>query len=183
MYQAQETDTERPVLVCLHGSASSSGMWRDFKDLVRDRATVIAPDLTGQGRRALADDVQTVLRQTGAISRPFHIVAHARGAAVAACVATLYPKRVASIVCFEPTGISQFQAQRLRMPVRLLSGTRSWLAARQAAEKTAAHVTDGGLLKMVGLRHMAPLTHPHLVNPVFLDFVLPVAMPDQFKAA
>lgn len=183
MQQTQETDTKRPVLVCLHGSASSSAMWRDFKNLVRDRATVITPDLTGQGPRALADDVQTVLRQIETLSRPFHIVAHARGAAIAACVATLYPKRVASIVCYEPTGISPFQAKRLRMPVRLLSGTRSWVAARQVAEKTAAHVADARLLKMVGLRHMAPLTHPHLVNPVFLDFVLPVAMPDQFKAA
>ena len=30
---------------------------------------------------------------------------------------------------------------------------------------------------------MAPLTHPHILNPVILDYVLPVVMPDQFKAA
>jgi pimeloyl-ACP methyl ester carboxylesterase len=183
MQQTIRTDTTLPVIVCLHGSASDSGMWRDFKELVRDRARVFAPDLPGLGRHALSDDVQSVLRQIGTTSRPFHIVAHARGAAVAACIADLHPERVASIVCYEPAVISQFLMRRLSTPVRLLCGTRSWAAARQVAERSAEHMADAQLLKMVGLRHMAPLTHPHIVNPVFLDFVLPVDMPDQFKAA
>jgi len=183
MQQRVETSAAHPVLVCLHGSASNSGMWRDFKNRVRDRAIIIAPDLPGQGQQALADDVRLVLRQVETISRPFHIVAHARGAAVAAHIAMLCPERVASIVCYEPTGISRFLAQRLRTPVRLLSGTRSWVAARRVTERTADLIADARLLKMVGLRHMAPLTHPHIVNPVFLDYVLPIAMPDQFKAA
>lgn len=183
MQQTNETDTGRPVLVCLHGSASNSGMWRDFKNLVRDRAMIITPDLPGQGQHALSNDVRSVLRQVGTISRPFHIIAHARGAAVAAGIAMLHPERVASIVCYEPTGISQVLARRLKTPVRLLSGTRSWAAARRAAERTADLVADARLLKMVGLRHMAPLTHPHIVYPVFLDLVLPVVMPDPFRAA
>jgi len=183
MQQTHETETTRPLVVCLHGSASNSGMWRDFRELVRDRAQVITPDLPGTGKNALDDDVQSVIQQVGATSRPFHIVAHARGAAVAACIATLFPERVASIVCYEPTGISRFLADGLGTPVRLLCGTRSWAAAKQVAERTAELVADARLLKMVGLRHMAPLTHPHIVNPVFLDFILPVAMPDEFKAA
>jgi pimeloyl-ACP methyl ester carboxylesterase len=183
MQQTSKTDTAPPLIVCLHGSASNSGMWRDFRELVRGRAQVITPDLPGLGRHALCDDVQSVLRQVGTTSRPFHIVAHARGAAVAARIATLYPARVASVVCYEPAGISQFVARGLRTPFRLLCGTRSWAAARRAAERTADLIADVRLLKMVGLRHMAPLTHPHVVNPVFLDFVLPVEMPDSFKAA
>ena len=183
MQQTSKTETTRPLIVCLHGSAGNSGMWQDFRKLVRDRARVITPDLPGLGRHALTDDVQSVLQQVGTTSQSFHIVAHARGAAIAACIATLYPARVASIVCYEPAGIAPFVAQGLRTPVRLLCGTRSWAAARRAAERTADLIADVRLLKMVGLRHMAPLTHPHVVNPVFLDFVLPVEMPGQFKAA
>ncbi len=183
MQQTSKTDTARPLIVCLHGSASNSGMWRDFRELVRDRAQVITPDLPGLGLHPLSDDVQSVLQQVGPTSRPFHIVAHARGAAVAARIATLYPARVASIVCYEPAGITQLVARGLRTPLRLLCGTRSWAAARQAAERTADLIADVRLLKIVGLRHMAPLTHPQVVNPVFLDFVLPVEMPDPFKAA
>jgi pimeloyl-ACP methyl ester carboxylesterase len=183
MQQTSKTDTARPLIVCLHGSASNSGMWRDFRELVRDRAEVIAPDLPALGRHALSDDVQLVLQQVGTTSRPFHIVAHARGAAVAARIATLYPARVASIVCYEPAGISPFVARALRTPFHLLCGTRSWAAARRVTETMTDLIADVRLLKLVGLRHMAPLTHPQLVNPVFLDFVLPVEMPDSFKAA
>ncbi|MGB5630659.1 MAG: hypothetical protein WBM45_02705 [Woeseiaceae bacterium] len=46
-----------------------------------------------------------------------------------------------------------------------------------------ASKTDTAHPLIVCLRHMAPLTHPQVVNPVFLDFVLPVKMPDPFKAA
>jgi pimeloyl-ACP methyl ester carboxylesterase len=183
MKQTIKTKNTRPVLVCLHGSASNGGMWRDLRKLVRDRATVITPDLPGLGQHALTDDVESALRQVGRTGRPFHIIAHGRGAAVAACIANLYPERVASIVCYEPAGITQTLARGLRTPFQALCGTRSWEVARRVAERTADLVSDARLLKLVGLRHMAPLTHPHIVNPVILDFVLPVIMPDQFKAA
>jgi hypothetical protein len=39
------------------------------------------------------------------------------------------------------------------------------------------------LLKLVGLRHMAPATHPHVFNPIVLDYILPVSMPEQVRAA
>jgi len=179
----QTINNPRPTLVCLHGSASNSGMWREFRELVRDRATVITPELPGLGQHALSDDVELALRQIAQTGRPFHIIAHGRGAAVAACIANLYPERVASIVCYEPAGITQTLARGLMMPFQMLCGTRSWDVARRVTERTAEFVAHARLLKLVGLRHMAPLTHPHIVNPVLLDFVLPVAMPDQFKAA
>jgi pimeloyl-ACP methyl ester carboxylesterase len=73
--------------------------------------------------------------------------------------------------------------QGLRVPVQVLSGTRSWQAARQLAEGVAERVAGARLLKLVGLRHMAPLTHPHLVNAVILDYILPLDMPGQAVAA
>jgi pimeloyl-ACP methyl ester carboxylesterase len=89
------------------------------------------------GQHALADDVASVLRQIGVTRRPFHIVAHSRGAAVAASIASLYPERVESIVCYEPAGISESVARNLDVPVQLLCGTRSWQMARRVAERTA----------------------------------------------
>ncbi len=183
MKQTTETNNSRPILVCLHGSAGNSGMWSDLEKLVRKRAAVIRPDLPGLGEHALTDDVESALRQIGRTGRPFHVIAHGRGAAVAACIANLYPERVASIVCYEPAGITQTLARGLPTPLQMLCGTRSWEVARRVTEKTANLVSHARLLKLVGLRHMAPLTHPHIVNPVILDFVLPVIMPDQFKAA
>ena len=178
-----EIHQSRPILVCLHGSASNGNMWRDFRTLVRDRALVIAPDLPGLGEKALDDDVEAVMRHVGETGQPFHVIAHGRGAAVAACIANRYPDRVASMVCYEPAGISRGLARGISTPVQMLCGTRSWKAARQAAERTTERVSQARLLKLVGLRHMAPLTHPHILNPVILDYVLPVVMPDQFKAA
>ena len=38
---------------------------------------------------------------------------------------------------------------------------------------------DSSLLRLFGMRHMAPLTHPHLVNAVILDYLLPARMPGE----
>jgi pimeloyl-ACP methyl ester carboxylesterase len=178
-----ENIAKRPVIVCLHGGASNSNMWDDFRSEVRGRATVITPDLTGTGKQALSDDVASVLLQIGVTRQPFHIVAHARGAAIAACIASLYPERVASLICYEPAGVSPFVARTLEVPFQLLCGTRSWQAARRVAERMADLVAHARMLKLVGLRHMAPITHPHVFNPIVLDFILPVSMPDQVRAA
>ena len=174
---------QRPLVVCLHGSAGDSGMWQSFREAARGRCRVIAPRLPGLGQQPLADDVASVLEQTGFTRAPFHLVAHGRGAAVAAGIANLYPERVASLVAYEPAGLSRMLEQGLRVPVQVLSGTRSWQAARQLAEGVAERVAGARLLKLVGLRHMAPLTHPHLVNAVILDYILPLDMPGQAVAA
>jgi len=179
----QEDIAVRPTIVCLHGSASTSDMWNAFTREVRCRAVVLTPALPGLGEHALADDVASALRQIGIVRRPFHIVAHARGAAIAACIASLYPERVASLVCYEPAGISEFVARSLDVPVQLLCGTRSWQAARRLAVKTAGSISGARLLKLVGLRHMAPATHPPVINPVILDYILPVPMPAPVRAA
>jgi len=139
--------------------------------------------LSGQGRNALTEDAESALRQIGADRRRFHIVAHGRGCAVAACITALYPERVASLVFYEPAGISRSLARRIESPLRVLCGTRTWRAARRAAGTLAELVDEANLLKLVGMRHMAPLTHPHVVNAVIVDYLLPVIMPGEARAA
>lgn len=178
-----DTKSSRPVVVCLHGSASRGDVWAPLSQAARDRVTVIAPELHGRGPQSVTDDASAVLAQVGPRAQTIHLVAHGRGSAVAACIAAIHPERVASIVLYEPAGVSVPLARRVEAPVRVLCGTRTWNAARHAAETLVESLRDASLLKLVGLRHMAPLTHPQVVNNVILDYILPVAMPGPARAA
>ena len=178
-----DSQPSNPVIICLHGGASSAAMWGALRQAVRKRARVVTPELSGLGPYALSDDVRTVLRFVTDLRRPIHLVTHGRGAAVAACIANLYPDRVASIVMYEPAGVTAKLARGIRAPVQVLCGTRSWRVAQGVAERLVNWLAEGRLLKLFGLRHMAPVTRPHFVNPVILDFVLPVEMAGQPVAA
>ena len=160
----------RPVIVCLHGSASDPGMWHDLREAVRGRADVIAPDIF------TAEDV---MQQIGEIPGPFHLVGHGYGGAVAARIAAANPERVTSMVLYEPTSVDGLPCGVTDVPLRLVSGTRSWRSAKQNAQRLAACFRNSSLLRLFGMRHMAPLTHPRLVNAVILDYLLPVAMPGE----
>lgn len=72
---------------------------------------VIAPDLYGYGKSpVLADDnlfsidheVELMCQLLAEIPGPFHLIGHSYGAAVAFRLAVRYPKRVRSLVAFEP---------------------------------------------------------------------------------
>ena len=117
----------RTTVVCLHGSAGTSGMWRDLIAAVRGRCDVITPDV----------HACDLLSELARLDEPFHLVGHGYGGELAL----------------------EFAA---RMAERLPGAT---------------------LLKLVGLRHMAPHTHSQLVSSVILDYILPVAMPERARAA
>lgn len=158
---------DRPVIVCLHGSASDSGMWQGLREAVRGRADVIAPDLFAG---------KDLMQQIEGIRVPFHLVGHGYGGAIAARIAADSPERVSSMVLYEPTSVDGLPCGRSDVPLRLVSGTRSWKSARLNAERLAACFRNSSLLRLFGMRHMAPLTHPRLINAVILDYVLPVVM-------
>ena len=178
-----ENSTPRQLVICLHGSGTTSHMWQAFRQAARGRCRVLTPQLDGNGVRSLAEDAASVIEQIVCAQEPFHVVAHGRGAAVAASIAQQIPGRVLSVVTYEPAGISRALETGLTMPVRILCGTRSWRAAQQFAGQLAERVASARLLKLVGLRHMAPLTHARVVNSVFLDYLLPMEMPGQAIAA
>jgi pimeloyl-ACP methyl ester carboxylesterase len=165
----QQTDN-RPVIVCLHGSASDSGMWQGLREAVRGRADVIALDIFTK---------EDVMQQIGDVRGPFHLVGHGYGGAIAARIAAANPERVTSMVLYEPTAVDGLPCGSTDVPLRLVSGTRSWKSAKQNAERLAACFRNSSLLRLFGMRHMAPLTHPRLVNAVILDYLLPVVMPGE----
>ncbi|MFJ9608575.1 alpha/beta fold hydrolase [Kitasatospora sp. NPDC101176] len=96
-----------PGLVLIHGTgAEAASNWGPLIDAVRDRYTVVAPNLPGAGGTApepdpldldhLADRVVATVRAAGL--HRFHLVGHSVGAAVATAVAARHPGAVASLV-------------------------------------------------------------------------------------
>ena len=99
-------------VLCLHSNASTSSQWRQLTDGLSDRFHVLAADGCGAGKSpdwppsteatldAEVDFLSPVIQAAG---EPFHVVGHSYGAAVALQLAARYPKRVLSVVMYEPT--------------------------------------------------------------------------------
>jgi pimeloyl-ACP methyl ester carboxylesterase len=256
----QEQDN-RPIVVCIHGSASNGGQWRAFRHALRGRCRVFTPDLVGYGSRrfranghfSLQNEVDAILEQIGDIKEPFHLIGHSYGGVVATYFAKKYPERIRSLIVYEPanfavlfaeglhtdaareildvraafadgsgTALSRWRAARafitywsgssawrsfklaqrswfasispkvaaefdaislaqdalgdlsdLDMPVKIICGTRTRLAAKRVCELMAIQIKDSRLLQLVNLQHMAPVTDPDSVNPLLIDYVLP----------
>ncbi len=113
-------ENNQPLVVCLHGSASSSRQWAGLTELLQSHVRVISPDLVGytdsssfkKGQRfSMDDEVANIMQQietlTGKRNGPLHLVAHSYGGAVALQIALEYPERVASLSLYEP---AQFRA-------------------------------------------------------------------------
>lgn len=101
---------QRPAVVLLHSSASSSRQWESLAETLKPGFRVYPVDLHGHGRQpAWRCDSPFTLTDEAALVEPFlaeagsaHIVGHSYGAAVALKLATLYPYRVRSLVAYEP---------------------------------------------------------------------------------
>ncbi|MDH6109703.1 pimeloyl-ACP methyl ester carboxylesterase [Kitasatospora sp. MAP12-15] len=96
-----------PGLVLIHGTgADATSNWGALIDAMRDRYTVVAPNLPGAGATpvdpaptdldALADRVVATAQAAG-LER-FHLVGHSLGAAVATAMAARHPAAVTSLV-------------------------------------------------------------------------------------
>lgn len=102
--------TDRPTVVLLHSSGSSSRQWSELVARLGHRFDAHAVDLHGHGARpdwpsrgplTLADEVALVaptLQAAGAV----HLVGHSYGGAVALKVAEMFPHAVRSIAVYEP---------------------------------------------------------------------------------
>ena len=62
----------------------------------------------------------------------------------------------------------------LEMPVKIICGSRTRLAAKRVCQLMAEQIADCRLLQLVNMKHMAPLTDPTFVNPLLVDYVVPV---------
>jgi pimeloyl-ACP methyl ester carboxylesterase len=106
-----EASAGRPQVVAVHGTASTSGQWRQLVDDLSPAYDVATPDLPGYGRQkgyngpgapTLAQDAVEIARIAQRSAAPIHIVAHSYGAAVAVQFALDHPESVASLTLIEP---------------------------------------------------------------------------------
>ena len=101
----------RPVVVAVHGSASTATQWKKLANRLAGDFDVFAPNLPGYGGLqdvaafgnptlyADADPIARIVRQA---SRPVHLVAHSYGAAVAFRFALQHPNDILSLTLIEP---------------------------------------------------------------------------------
>lgn len=98
---------EGPGLLLIHGTGATGEInWRPLIDAVRDRYTVVAPDLSGSGATTdaggpltvemLAEQAEAAAAHAGLTT--YAVVGHSLGAAVAAAVAGRRPEAVTSLV-------------------------------------------------------------------------------------
>ena len=103
--------TDRETVVLLHGSASTSALWRHTKSALQSRYRCIAPDLIGYGSSAAwpqraAFGLDAELRAIEPLLRccadTLHLVGHSYGGVLALHLALADPGRVQSLTLIEP---------------------------------------------------------------------------------
>lgn len=102
--------TQRPTVVLLHSSASSARQWERLAETLQPRFRVHTIEFHDHGEQtAWRGDASLTLADEAALAAPLleeaggaHVVGHSYGAAVALKLATMYPRRVRSVVAYEP---------------------------------------------------------------------------------
>ncbi len=124
---------------------SANRQWRALTEALTDRYRVLVPNLFGYGEttawcgaapQSLYAQAELVLALCDGLDAPVHLVGHSFGGSVALKAAALLGPRVGHLILLEPN------------PFYLL----------EQHGRTQAFLGGSG--------HMAPLTHPELVNPV-----------------
>lgn len=228
----------KPIVLAIHGSASTAKQWRSLADGFSSTTTFIAPDLPGYGTAA-NDKGSRLAALEKAIARspaPIHLVAHSFGGAVALKFSNALPKRIVSVTLYDPVtaledtsgqpglspeldavwrdirdgsdtalmqaflafwdgpasweALSETKRVRLvshapglrrdfsevsrgiwsldqisyRGPLTILRGTRSPAVIIGMAQAIAARHRQAVIKPLGNLGHLAPLTHPDVVN-------------------
>lgn len=106
---------EGETLLLLHGSTGHSGVWRDAIAAMQSLYRVVAPDLIGYGRSSswaegkplsLMDEAARLRSLLPCCGKPFHLVGHSYGGAVALQMALNEPARIRSLTLIEPVFFS-----------------------------------------------------------------------------
>ena len=150
---------EKPTVVLLHSSGSSSRQWASLAAMLEPRYRVRAVDLHGHGRQApwreneafaLADDTSLAASHLDAVDGA-HVVGHSYGAAVALKLASMHPRRVRSVVAYEPVMLRWLldddRGRRLARDIAAVAARlrrRLWLGDEDAAARQFIDFWSGG---------------------------------------
>lgn len=111
----------RTTVLCLHCSAGSAGQWQALSAQLQPRYRVLAPGLMGYRQGApwragaphTLEDEAAALEPLVSAAPGVHLVAHSFGAAVALRIALRDPRRVRSLVLYEPALFGLLRADPL----------------------------------------------------------------------
>lgn len=103
-----------PAVILLHSSMSSKDQWKPLIGRLRTNFTIIAIDLTGYGENklplnpetfSLDDEIklaQDILAKEKINNKPFHLIGHSYGGAIALKLALKMPEEIKTLTLFEP---------------------------------------------------------------------------------
>jgi pimeloyl-ACP methyl ester carboxylesterase len=146
-----------PVIL-LHGGGSNGRQWKTLVSLIADGCVCCMPDLYGHGASpqwdgedepSLEDFAAIVEAIAGMAGRPFHLVGHSHGGAVAITYAVRNVDALSSLTLIEPT---------LMHLLRIAGSAAAWQEAHElgfkhidaVARGEAAEIADEFLLYWIG---------------------------------
>lgn len=112
-----------PGVLLLHATACSSAAWRRLRMQLEPRFSVVAADLYGYGRSdawpgqgplSLQAEAEAALATAEVLERPFHLVGHSYGGAVALKLANMVPQAVKSLTLIEPVSFHLLRGESFR---------------------------------------------------------------------
>src|SRR5437763_9109959 len=172
-----EPDDATHTLVFVHGYGGSAAQWLYQLQFFGQTMRVVAPDLRGHGlsddpvelpcaMENLVDDLELVLERLG-VSRPFYLIAHSFGGAVATEYALRHPEDIRGLVMI---GVpSRFIVREIvRRLLRVPDPIFSWVAktikvALYAPQRTLKRMLETALSKWPGQERLEQLRVPTLV--------------------
>jgi 2-succinyl-6-hydroxy-2,4-cyclohexadiene-1-carboxylate synthase len=112
-----DTETDKPVILCLHGRWGRAEVWVDFIRYYGRQYRIIAPDQRGHGLSSKPDSDYTGEEMAGDINQLLDflklesviLVGHSMGGQVAGYFAALYPERVKALAILDKSagGLAQ----------------------------------------------------------------------------
>ena len=114
VYMQTVGNPENPAVVLVHGLGDeASSIWESTIELLKNDYFVVTFDLPGFGQSSKANELYSPLNYAKFIhyltqtyvKRPFHLVGHSMGGAIALKYTSMYPSDVESLVLVDAAGI------------------------------------------------------------------------------
>lgn len=114
VYMQTIGDSKNPVVVLVHGLGDeASTIWESTIELLKNDYCVVTFDLPGFGQSSKSNELYSPLNYAKFIhyvtqtyvKRPFHLVGHSMGGAIALKYTSMYPSDVVSLVLVDAAGI------------------------------------------------------------------------------
>ena len=143
-FQSPREAGQGPPVVCLHSNASTSSQWRALTERLAPSHRVVAIDSIGAGKSppwpgergpSLGDEAAFIEPVLAAAERPFFLIGHSYGAAVALVAALVRPERIRALVLYEPPLLALLEEEA--------PGQAASQELRQAAADAAALIAVG----------------------------------------